>query len=100
MLAGSTGARCIDSAQQEKLALEQLRLALKNLKPNCWLMPLLAAVICVMFARWISLPVLVSWFAMVAVGGSYLGVVVYRFLASENPAPRNWRAHAAVGHAR
>jgi len=99
MSAGGTGARRINSAQQQKLAQEQLRLALKNLRPNCWLMPLLAVVICVMFARWISMPVLVCWFALVAVGGSYLGVVVYTFLASKNPASRNWRVHAAVGYA-
>jgi two-component system cell cycle sensor histidine kinase PleC len=99
MLAGSTGARCINSAQQEKLALEQLRLALRNLKPNCWLMPLLAAVTCVMFARWIPVPLLVFWFALVAVGGAYLGLVAYTFLANENPAPRNWLAHAAIGYA-
>jgi two-component system cell cycle sensor histidine kinase PleC len=99
MSSGSTGARRIDGAQQQKLALEQLRLALRNLRPNCWLMPLLAVVICVMFARWISVPVLVCWFALVALGGSYLGIVAYAFLASENPATRNWRAHAAVGYA-
>jgi two-component system cell cycle sensor histidine kinase PleC len=99
MLAGSTGARRIDNAQQQKLALEQLRLALRNLRPNCWLMPLLAAVTCVMFVRWIPVPLLVFWFALVAVGGAYLGVVAYTFLASENPAPRNWLAHAAFGYA-
>jgi two-component system cell cycle sensor histidine kinase PleC len=99
MLAGRTSAKLINSAHEQKLALEQLRLALKNLKPNCWLMPLLAAVVCVMFARWIPVPLLVSWFALVAVGGAYLGAVAYTFLASENPAPRNWSAHAAFGYA-
>ena len=96
-----TTARTLDSVQQKKLALEQLRLALKNLRPNCWLMPLLAAVTCVMFARWISVPMLVFWFSLVAVGGAYLGIVVYGFLAKEpNELPsRNWPAHAAVGYA-
>ena len=95
------GAKTMDGAQQKKLALEQLRLALKNLKPNCWLMPALAAVICVMFARWISVPVLVFWFVLVAVGGSYLGVVAYTFLASDKAtlAPHNWPARAAIGYA-
>src|SRR5437762_9053998 len=98
MLAGAAAARTLDSVQQRKLALEQLRLALRNLKPNCWLMPLLAAVACVMFARWISIPLLIFWFALVAVGGSYLGVVAHTFLASDNPPPRNWLARAAVGY--
>src|SRR5437016_14653317 len=95
-----TTARTLDSVQQKKLALEQLRLALKNLRPNCWLMPLLAAVTCVMFARWISVPMLVFWFSLVAVGGAYLGIVVYGFLAKEpNELPsRNWPAQAAVGY--
>ena len=31
----------IPAQQEEKLALEQLRLALRNLRPNCWLMPIL-----------------------------------------------------------
>lgn len=99
MLAGRT--KTIDGEQQKKLALEQLRLALKNLKPNCWLMPLLAAVTCVMFARWISMPTLVFWFALVAVGGSYLGVVAYVFLASDPDrlGVRNWTLHATLGYA-
>jgi len=101
MLVGVSGAKSIESVQQKKLALEQLRLALKNLKPNCWLMPLLAAVTCVMFARWISVPVLVFWFLMVAVGGSYLGFVTYSFLASDpdSLAARNWIVRAAIGYA-
>lgn len=94
-------ARSSGGAQQKKLALEQLRLALKNLRPNCWLMPLLAAVACVMFARWVSIPMLVFWFVLVTVGGSYLGVVAYSFLADDPDrlAQRNWLAHAAVGYA-
>jgi len=86
---------------ENRLAREQLRLALKNLKPNCWLMPLLGAVICLMFSRWISLPVLALWLAMVVVGGSYLGVVAYTFLArdAERLARRNWTLHASIGYA-
>ncbi|HEY6578789.1 MAG TPA: histidine kinase dimerization/phospho-acceptor domain-containing protein, partial [Rhizomicrobium sp.] len=87
-------------AQDEKLALEQLRLALRNLKPNCWMMPLLAAVICVMFTRWIGAGVLVFWFALVAIGGAYLGVVAYDF-ARRKPDPSNrrlWATHAAAGY--
>ena len=42
-----------------KLALDQLRFALRNLKPNCWLMPIFAAIMAVMFARWIPVPSLI-----------------------------------------
>src|SRR5579863_10619942 len=98
MFGGSPGATTLDGAQQKKLAREQLRLALKNLKPNCWLMPLLAVVVCFMFARWVSTPVLIFWLALVAVGGSYLGVVAYNFLASspEKLEARNWTLDAAL----
>ena len=40
--------------RDRKLALDQLDLALRNLRPNAWLMPVLAAVICVMFRQWID----------------------------------------------
>lgn len=101
MSAGGIPANTSDDTQQQRLAREQLRLALKNLKPNCWLMPLLAAIICVMFAGWVSVPVLVFWFALVAVGGSYLGLVAYTFPHADSGrlVSRNWQAHAAVGYA-
>ncbi len=63
-----------------KLAHEQLRLALRNLKPNCWLMPVFAAIMCVMFARWVALPTLALWWSLVAAGGAPLGIVCYRFM--------------------
>jgi hypothetical protein len=73
---GGTGAL---QPRDDKLALQQLRLALRNLRPNCWLMPILAGIICIMFTRWVSTPVLLSWFALVTVGGVYLGVVAFTF---------------------
>ena len=86
--------------QEEKLALEQLRLALRNLRPNCWLMPLLAGVVCVMFARWVGTSNLVSWFALVTVGGAYLGVVAFAFGRREPGvnSRRTWAAHAAAAY--
>src|SRR5437016_2946244 len=74
-----------------KLAREQLRLALKNLKPNCWMMPVFAGVMCIMFARWIDMPVLTTWFAVVTLGGAPLGFVAIRFLNIEpgDPAERS-----------
>ncbi|HLY06563.1 MAG TPA: ATP-binding protein [Rhizomicrobium sp.] len=101
MIAADSAAPSLERMPENRLAREQLRLALKNLKPNCWLMPLLGAVICLMFSRWISLPVLALWLAMVVVGGSYLGVVAYTFLArdAERLARRNWTLHASIGYA-
>jgi two-component system cell cycle sensor histidine kinase PleC len=86
--------------QEDKLALEQLRLALRSLKPNCWLMPVFAAILCLMFARWVSPAVLAFWFVLVTIGGSYLGVVAYSFLR-RNPPPselKTWAVHAIAGY--
>jgi two-component system, cell cycle sensor histidine kinase PleC len=84
----------------EKLAFEQLRLALRNLKPICWLMPPCAAVVCVMFARWVDPAVLVSWLALVTLTSAYLGVGVYAFLrnAPEPAERRMWATHATMGY--
>ncbi|HEX3431181.1 MAG TPA: HAMP domain-containing sensor histidine kinase [Rhizomicrobium sp.] len=96
-MAGETNDR---RRQDDKLALEQLRLVLRNLKPNCWLMPAFAAVICLIFSRWISPAVLVFWFALVAVGGAYLGVVVYAFQRKQREPweERRWARRAAIGY--
>ena len=64
----------------DKLAMDQLRLALRNLKPNHWLMPIFAVIICAMFSRWASVPALVAWWIAVAIGGIPLGIVAVRLL--------------------
>jgi two-component system cell cycle sensor histidine kinase PleC len=99
-LIGSIGETGRNRAQEEKLALEQLRLALRNLKPNCWLMPVLAAVVCVIFARWTSPALLVFWFLLVAIGGAWLGFVAYGFerRSPEAADGRYWAAQAAGGY--
>ncbi len=63
----------------QKLALEQLGLALRNLRPNAWMMPALAAVICAMFHQWISAPRLAVWIALVVIACIPLGIVARRF---------------------
>ncbi|HEY4115126.1 MAG TPA: HAMP domain-containing sensor histidine kinase [Rhizomicrobium sp.] len=60
--------------------LDQLRLALKNLRPNHWLMLVFGAIICAMFARWVPLPLLGYWLALLCLGGAPLGYVAIRFL--------------------
>jgi two-component system cell cycle sensor histidine kinase PleC len=66
-------------AREQKLVLDQLGLALRNLRPNVWMMPALAAVICVMFHRWVSTPVLATWFAIVVISCLPLAFVARRF---------------------
>jgi two-component system cell cycle sensor histidine kinase PleC len=87
-------------AANAKLGLDQLRLALQNLKPNCWLMPLLAAIVCIMFRRWVAVPILIFWFVLVTVGGSYLGVVAFIFPREQRAASehQSWATHAALGY--
>jgi two-component system, cell cycle sensor histidine kinase PleC len=81
MLAGDTiSVESIDaSARDRKLALDQLGLALGNLRPNAWIMPALAAVICLLFRQWIDTTRLVVWFTMVVLTGIPLGIVCNRF---------------------
>ncbi len=67
------------SARDRKLALDQLGLALRNLRPNVWLMPVLAAIICLMFRQWIEPAKLIVWFASVTLTGIPLGVICHRF---------------------
>src|SRR5271155_3931596 len=64
----------------DRLALEQLQLVLRNLKPNCWVMPIFAAITCVIFSRWVPLRTLATWWALVAVGGAPLGIICYNFM--------------------
>jgi two-component system cell cycle sensor histidine kinase PleC len=74
-----TVAEPMGRTKDDRLAFEQLRLALANLKPNCWLMPVMSAIVCAMFARWVALPVLLTWFAVVTLGGAPLGIVAFGF---------------------
>jgi len=77
-----SGSAAADPAREasDKLALAQLRLALKNLQPNWWLMPIFGAIICAMFAKWESVPLLAGWWLFLTLGGAPLGYVATRFL--------------------
>jgi len=78
-------------ARGQKLALDQLGLALRNLKPNAWMMPALAAVVCIMFHQWIAWPRLLTWFAIVVASCVPLGIVAHRYgkiRTGENPRQR------------
>jgi two-component system cell cycle sensor histidine kinase PleC len=86
--------------QQLRLAYDQLGLALRNLKPNHWLMPVFGAIICVMFARWVSTPVLSLWLGLVLVGGVPLGWVASRYttVPRERAVSALWTRYATLAY--
>src|SRR5689334_25277984 len=80
-------AKPVDALLRErKLAVEQLDLALRNLRPNAMLMPAFAAVICIIFRHWIATSHLVVWFSMVVITGLPLGLISFRFDSAKNAA--------------
>ena len=89
----SSGTEALDS----RLALDQLKLVMRNLKPNVVLMPVLAAVACVMFSRWIPLSDLLTWFALVVLGALPQAATATAFARADPPAhqARKWVALAA-----
>jgi two-component system cell cycle sensor histidine kinase PleC len=87
MLARTTVTGRVDALRRErKLAVDQLDLALRNLRPNAFLMPVLAALICMIFRHWIETGRLVVWFSMVVITGLPLGLICFRFDSAKNAA--------------
>jgi two-component system cell cycle sensor histidine kinase PleC len=106
-IAGLGKANCVITGEiasaderQAKLTLDQLALALRNLRPNHYLMPVFAAVICVMFSRWIVAARLEIWFALLVLSVIPLGVVSYGFRrrAPEPSAAKVWVWRATVAY--
>ena len=81
------------------LALEQLRLALGNLKPNVVAMPLFAAIMCVMFSKWVATSTLVLWFSFVLIGGVPLGIAAFQFPRRSFEELHRWPWVPAAGFA-
>jgi len=77
----------IASSRDRKLALDQLGLALRNLRPNAWVLPVLGGVICMMFRQWIATPQLLLWLSLVTLSGIPMGFICYRFGDSRPDAP-------------
>ena len=76
----------------ERLAAEQLKLTLRNVRPNIVMMPLFAAIICAIFARWVPPANLATWFAL-AITGTVIQAGVSALFSKVNPPPaqiRNW----------
>jgi two-component system cell cycle sensor histidine kinase PleC len=68
-----------ERARDQRLVQDQLGLALRNLRPNAWMMPALGAVICIMYHQWIPTPMLATWFAIVVAGCVPLGFATRRY---------------------
>jgi two-component system cell cycle sensor histidine kinase PleC len=85
-------------AGDRKLANDQLRLALSNSRVNAWVMPVFAAIICWMFARWIPGRTLLLWWLSVTLSGIPLAYVGAKFLSAseEQRAARDWTIPAVA----
>ncbi len=87
--------------RNEKLELDQLALALRNLKPHPYLMPLFALAICAIDAKWISLPLLAAWFVVFVLSLVPLAIVLYGFFSRERSVAETaqWSKLAAGAYA-
>src|SRR5437660_5742636 len=74
-----TSSKAATRAPDDKLRLEQLELALRNLKPHPYLMPLFGLVVCVIFSRWIPLRVVSVWLVALTLSHIPLAIVAQRF---------------------
>jgi len=89
----------IRDAREEKLALEQLRMALRNMSPNYWITPAFALIICAMFTQWVALDRLGAWFAAVTLAQIPM-IWIARAFEHRHPAPadaRKWIVRCALG---
>jgi len=86
---------------KDRLVLDQLRIALHNLKPNHFLMPTFGAIICVMFARWVEPWRLAVWYGALLLSVLPLGFISTRFLRTDlqGADPRKWVMRATVSYA-
>ncbi|MGN6149686.1 MAG: sensor histidine kinase [Rhizomicrobium sp.] len=87
--------------QAARLALDELRLALGNTRPNKFMIPCLAALICAMFLHWETPATLATWFAIVIVGLVPMQIVAAAFLKREPPPSEmeTWRTRIVIANA-
>jgi len=83
---GGTTEAAPHGARDDKLRLDQLALALRNLGPNHFLMPLFTTIICVMFYRWVPVARLETWFVLLTASVIPLGLISHRFRTRQPPA--------------
>jgi hypothetical protein len=70
-----------------RLVLDELRLALGNTRPNKFMIPCLAALICVMFLHWETPATLAIWFGIVMVSLIPMQVISHAFITSQPDPP-------------
>jgi two-component system cell cycle sensor histidine kinase PleC len=91
----------MEDEQAARLALDEMRLALGNTRPNKYMIPCLTALICVMFLHWETPLTLATWFGIVIVGLIPMQVVAHQFLRQQ-PDPgemRAWRQRIVIANA-
>ncbi|MDE2463871.1 MAG: HAMP domain-containing histidine kinase [Alphaproteobacteria bacterium] len=83
----------------EKLIYDQLRLAMRNLRPNAVVMPLVGAVVCVVYAHWVPAQNVFTWAALVLASVIPQGTLLERFLARSDAAdrPQYWLRLCSLG---
>jgi two-component system, cell cycle sensor histidine kinase PleC len=86
--------------QHARLAMDELRIALNNTRPNKWIIPIIGALLCVMFAHWVSIPILATWMALVIASLVPMQLVGVIFLKRDPPASemREWRLRCMIGN--
>ncbi|HSM96372.1 MAG TPA: HAMP domain-containing sensor histidine kinase [Rhizomicrobium sp.] len=86
--------------QSARLALDEMRIALTNTRPNKWIIPALGAILCVMFSPWVRIPVLAAWMALTLAGLIPMQVIGTLFLKRDPPPSklREWRTRCMVGN--
>ena len=96
---GSTEA-ALEGVSADKLRLDQLALALRNLGPNHFLMPLFTAIICVMFYRWVPVARLEAWFVLLTASVVPLGLISHRFRKRQPEASeaKRWILRATLAY--
>src|SRR5215472_12201648 len=89
-----------EEPRNEILALDQLALALRNLKPHPYLMPLFALTICAIDAKWISFSLLSAWFIVFTLSHVPLAIVLYGFFSRERSVAetRQWSMLAGCAY--
>ncbi|HWA31454.1 MAG TPA: HAMP domain-containing sensor histidine kinase [Rhizomicrobium sp.] len=86
--------------QHARLALDELRIALSNTRPNKWIIPIIGALLCAMFSYWVSLPVLGGWMALVIAGLVPMQLIGATFLKRDPPPSqvREWFLRCTIGN--
>lgn len=88
------------AADDEGLAAEQLCIALANLRPNAFGMPIVTAIVCLAFSRWVAWPALAAWWTLAVVAGIPFGLICLRCTKPDCDMlqDRSWRRFITVCH--